>query len=240
MVMMNKLMVGFAAAVMGAALTAGAASAAPVEFRFDNPLPGGGSNPPPFTQGGITATTGCTVYNPLSGTVCSVTQNSEGLGVIWNRPGNPDDTSGALDGSFRSEALTFTFSQKVRIVRIDFEDVNDIDIDFFLLHIHEHDESALIIDGITKGFGRISSGLGINGATTSCSGVDDGAGGKECDVNVSAMNWTGNSFTFGGPNLDSDDAFRVESIVIEAIPEPMTLALFGSTLLGLGIVRRRR
>jgi hypothetical protein len=238
---MNKLMLGFAAAVMSAALTAGAAVAAPVEFRFDNPLPGGGANPlPSFTHGGLTATTSCAVYNPLSGTVCSVTQNAEGLGAIWNRPGNPDDTSGELDGSFRAESLTITFNQKVRIVRIDFEDVTDIDFDFFLVHIHEHDESALIIDGVNKGFGRISSGLGINGATTSCSGVDDGSGGKECDVTLAALNWTGTSFTFGGPNLDSDDAFRIESIVVEAIPEPMSMALFGSTLLGLGFARRRR
>jgi hypothetical protein len=231
------------AAAFAVALSAGSAMAAQVEFRFDNPLPGGGSNPlPNFTQGGITATPTCSVNNPLSGTVCSVTQNSEGLGVSWNRPGIPDDTSDDIDGLFRTENLTLTFSQNVKILRIDFERVTDIDLElpFPFPDIHIHDESALIIDGVSMGFGHISSALGIAGATATCSGVDDGDSGTECEVDLSALSWWGNAFTFGSMNLDADDGFRIESIVIEQIPEPMTLALFGSALLGLGAARRRR
>jgi PEP-CTERM motif len=240
---MRNIVLTGAAALVAIGLTAGAASAAQVEFRFDSPLPGGGSNPlPSFSQGGVTATPTCSVNNPLSGTVCSVTQNSEGLGVTWNRPGIPDDTSHDIDGLFRTENLTITFSKNVRILRVDFERVTDIDQDlpFPLPDIHIHDESALIIDGVNKGFGHISSALGIAGATANCSGVDDGDSGTECEVDLSALNWSGTAFTFGGTGLDIDDGFRIESIVIEQIPEPMTLALFGSALIGLGVTRRRR
>jgi hypothetical protein len=90
------------------------------------------------------------------------------------------------------------------------------------------------------GFGHISSALGIAGATATCSGVDDGDSGTECEIDLSALGWWGTAFTFGGMNLGVDDGFRIESIVIEQIPEPMTLALFGSALLGLGAARRRR
>ena len=241
--MLKSSLAATAAAVLVSAFVAGSAAAAQYEFRFDNPLPGGGANPlPNFSQGGITATPGCQVHNALNGTVCSVTQNAEGLGVSWSRPGLLDDTSGEIDGLFRDESLTLTFSQKVRIVRIDFENVTNIDTDlpWPLPDVHIHDESALLVDGVVKGFGQISLALGIAGATANCAGVDDGDSGLECEVNVSALNWWGNSFTFGGTDLDTDDNFRIESIVIEAIPEPATLALFGVGMLGAGLARRRR
>ena len=128
--MLKSSLAATAAAVLVSAFVAGSAAAAQFELRFDNPLPGGGSNPlPSFSQGGVTATPGCQVHNPLSGTTCSVTQNAEGLGVTWSRPGFPDDTSDEIDGLFRDESLTLTFSQKVRIVRIDFENVTDLDLE---------------------------------------------------------------------------------------------------------------
>jgi hypothetical protein len=240
---MVKFSLAAAAAAVLVSAFVGSASAAQFELRFDNPLPGGGSNPlPSFSQGGVTATPGCQVHNPLGGTACSVTQNAEGLGVTWSRPGFPDDTSDEIDGLFRDESLTLTFSQKVRIVRIDFENVTDLDLElpFPLPDIHIHDESALLVDGVVKGFGQISLALGIAGATANCTGVDDGDSGLECEVNVSALNWWANSLTFGGTDLDTDDNFRIESIVFEAIPEPATLALFGVGLLGAGLARRRR
>jgi hypothetical protein len=235
---------GIGAAALALILSTGAAMAAPVEIRFDNPAGGGYdplSNPAPvFSQGGVTVTASCST----TGFGCSLTQNAEGLGAFsWTSfLGFPvPDTNGDIDGLGSKESINLTLNGSYRILRVDFEGVTDIDIDRWLLpDIHTHDESALIIDGVNKGFGQISSALGIAGATANCSSVDDGDSGTECEVNLAGLNWFGTTFTFGGGNLDNDDGFRIESIVIEAIPEPMSVAMFGSALFGFGMARRRR
>lgn len=242
---MTTLKQSIGAAALAIALSTGAANAAPLEIRFDNPA-GGGYDPvvnpgPVFAQGGVSVTAGCST----TGYACSLTQNAEGLGVFsWTSVfGVPvPDTDADLDGFGSKETLHLTFNGSYRILRVDFERVTDIDIDlpWPLPDIHTHDESVLMIDGVNMGFGQISSALGIAGATATCSGVDDGDTGTECEVNLAALNWYGTTFSFGGVNLDGDDAFRIESIVIEAIPEPMSLALFASALVGFGATRRRR
>jgi hypothetical protein len=242
---MNGLISGVAAAAFAATIAAGSAAAAPLEIRFDNPAGGGynpASNPAPvFSQGGVSVTATCAT----TGFQCSLTQNAEGLGVSsWTSFfGFPvPDANGDLDGSGSREWINLVFNGNYRLLRVDFESVTDIDVDLpgRLFDVHLHDESALIIDGDNRGAGRISSALGIAGASANCSGVDEGDSGTECEVDLSALNWWGTSFTFGGLDLDFFEGFRIESIVIEQIPEPMSLALFGSAILGLGAARRRR
>jgi hypothetical protein len=239
---MNRLVSGVAAVAFAATITAGSAAAAPLEIRFDNPAGGYIDSPElVFSQGGVSVTATCAT----TGLQCELTRNAEGLGVssLTSVLGFPlPDSNDEIDGFGSREWIDLTFNGNYRVLRVDFERVADVDIDLpgWIFDVHTHDESGLIIDGENKGAGRISSALGIAGAIANCSGVDDGNGGTECEVDLSALNWSGTSFTFGGLDLDLFEGFRIESIVIEQIPEPMSLALFGSAMLGLGAARRRR
>lgn len=238
MVSINRIALGFAAALT-AALTAGPTMALPVEIRFDNPAGGAYSpatNPGPvFSRNGVTVTATC----GTTGISCSLSQNAEGLGVSSTRSVFGflvGDGSSDIDGSGADDWLTLTLNSRYRLLRVDFEMVNN------------GDESALIVDGLQLGFGNIgdaSNALGLANATSVCGlAVDDGAQGLECNVSLAALDIYGTSFRFGqglnGSNLDSNDNFRIESIVLEQIPEPVSFALFGSALLGLGLARRRR
>lgn len=244
----------FAATVLfiGVLMYGGAAKAVVVELRFDDAAGAGGPSNPGSVLGtianfdGNTDSTGllfeglphaivghdsevqCGVFDAAGS--CSVTQNSEGVGV---RRSSGD--SGQLDNTGRDEFLAFNFNQPLHLLRIDFELVDSNDEAFLAL-----------TDNPTDPFQTILGSGNIIGTGACGPGVDDGSGppsdGLECEVSlgpggiwVPETHW----LIIGTPLGDGGDNMRIESLVVEKVPEPITLLLLGAGLVGMGIFRRR-
>jgi hypothetical protein len=205
-------------------LFSAAANATTIEFWFDD-TDDSSNTLMTFTKDGITASAQGGTEGEQPGSR-KVHQNAEGLGVYDPDIGDSSD----IDGDGPDEFLNITFSESVRVLRIDFENVGD------------DDESALIIDGVQISFGHIATALDIAGASVNCSVESDD---DECNLDVSSLNLVGTTFTFGdaisgGRSLDGDDDFRIEAMLIATVPEPGTLALMSIGLIGFGWMGRRR
>lgn len=160
---------------------------------------------------------GSSVTLTISVNTGSIHQNGQGLGIdsaLIDDNALDNYASGASQ-----ETLTFTFSSLVSL--------DSLELDNFepLLNADKHAEFSFNAGGI--------SAIDDNNMT------DLGFSNWRYDVNEDVT-----SFTIGTParsGIIGDTSFRINNIVVSAIPSvpvPAAAWLFGSALLGMGVVRR--
>lgn len=203
-------------AALGAALlslSAGAASAAVIDFTVAGSVTPIGTQTGSFSMGTVTASAGCT---PLCPPV--ITQLPSGLGVSAHQGDDP-----AIDGALLWESLTFDFDKKVKLKNITFGDWDN------------EDDFVLTVDGGTFSAsgdsGTFSFGSGLVGQSITVFAYDA----FEID-NPCATTFMGFiCVPSGGP-----DDFTVSSIEVSAVPLPAAGWLLFGGIGGLAALRRRK
>ena len=170
-----------------------------------------------FTEGGLTVTAqGFDGPPPVDGSsdhYAYLDSGSAGLGVCQTLTTNAQCSPSSDDNVTYDETLRLIFNQKVTIDRTTFVN-GDHGTSF-------EDDFKLSIDG--------------------------GAAVTYSLINIFEMDLTGTTFEFYNPNSDGGSTvsnkkqFYINKLDVTAVPVPATVWLFGSGLLGLvGIARRRR
>jgi len=240
---MKKLLTGmvFGAALLG---SGGAAQATIIDLYYNQ----GDGTPTTFAPNnfgllfngpmGVTTNATCSV---VGGGDCSVNQDFRGIGVTSSQ-GIGDDGSPLIDqididdnGSSERILLGLSHQNKtLRLLGISFEDV---DSRFFNGDFYD-DQASISINGGFLGTGQIDNGAGIGSAACYFpSNID------QCSVTLTTpFNLGMNSIieigAVGGIGKTND--FRIESVRVEVVPEPGSLALIGLGLVGMALFGRRK
>jgi hypothetical protein len=234
-----------------AALVVAAAPAAADTITFD------------FTaSGGVTSGSGLTLTRTYTSGDVTVTASGWGVGTSssatfaqgqvgqWNGAGlgvcNAGEGAGCgspshqVDNSGRYDFVLFQFDPAVTINSITVRTFNSADTDVSYFYGNASNPLSLVGKKISE----------LTAAGLDNSGTDQGPSGSGAENVVTLDAGVYNSLLIGAEIGESNDAFKVRSLVIDFtetpttptvdIPEPLSLALFGTGLLGLGIARRRQ
>jgi hypothetical protein len=226
--------------LLGLLLTALTVTAAPIGFDFTSGGTNSGSsygNVRTFTSGGVTVTV--TAWGLTGGFSNTTFENARlgqwsgfGMGVCNREEGgvNCDSPEHQADNVGRYDFVLFQFSTPVDPLSITINPFGTYDRD--VSYWTGNTASGLNLSGLSIGS---LAGLGFGGKiddTTSASGNP-----RTVDLTSGAVNSVFFGAQYGAGDLD--DRFKIESMSVNAVPEPATLSLLGGALLALGVYRRR-
>lgn len=218
---------------MAAGLTVGAASAAPITYNF-TPSGNGVFNlgaSEGYTAGALTPTV--TAY---SGSYSGSTITLNGI-LVGNNRGTDEQGLGVCLGSTSGRSAPCSDFNIADNPEIDASSHELIQLDITSLLLNGYNKLSVNADSATDGellltYGSTTSG-GLGTLLASISSAD---GTVSISQNGNYLNFTSNGSTNSGYDvlLHSLTADKVNNT-----PEPMSLALLGSGLLGLSLMRRR-
>ncbi len=224
--------IAFAAGLLG---SAGAAQATVIDLYYNMgdgaPTIFAPNNFGLFFSGPMGVTTNATCS--LNGVGdCAVNQDFRGIGVT---SGDPFDQIDIDDNGVDERILLGLGHQKktLRLIGISFEDV---DSRFFDGNARD-DQATISINGGFLGAGQIDNGAGIGSAACYFPANKD-----QCSVTLTTPFNLGMSsiIEIGALGTGRTNDFRIESLRVEVVPEPSSLALIGFGLAGIALFGRRK